>query len=140
MTVGARIRNLREVNEIPQNMLAEWLHVSHGTLKKIEDGFREPFPHEIAEIAKIFRITEDEVRYGVALPKTRISPDRLRALRRGRHMTLRDLAEQCGVHQETIGKWERGDLSPTEANLKRTAEALGVTPEDLCGGPKWRRY
>lgn len=52
---------------------------------------------------------------------------RLRALRRRRGLSLRALAELCGLSVNTISLVERGKTSPSVATLHRLATALGVS-------------
>lgn len=52
---------------------------------------------------------------------------RLRALRKQRGVSLRALAELCGLSANTISLVERGKTSPSVATLHRLATALGVS-------------
>lgn len=59
----------------------------------------------------------------------RAAPDvggRLRAVREARGLSLRGLAERCGLSINTISLIERGANSPTVASLHVLATALGV--------------
>lgn len=60
--------------------------------------------------------------------------DRIRELRRERHMTLEEVAKIVGVGKSTVRKWETGMI----ANMRRDkiaalATALGTTPAYLMG-------
>ncbi len=35
-----------------------------------------------------------------------------KALRRRSHLTQQEVAAQCGIHRNTVGRWERGDVLP----------------------------
>lgn len=50
----------------------------------------------------------------------------IRALRQQRGISLRDLADGCGLSRTAISLIERGVSSPTVASLHRLATALGV--------------
>ena len=52
---------------------------------------------------------------------------RLKALRKQRGLSLRALAELCGLSANTISLVERGKTSPSVATLHRLATALGVS-------------
>ena len=52
---------------------------------------------------------------------------RLRALREGRGLSLRELAEQCGLSFNAISRIERGENSPTVSTLHLLATALNVS-------------
>ena len=55
----------------------------------------------------------------------------LAALRKGRGMTQAELAEQMGVTDKALSKWER-DISCPDVNvLPRLAELFGVSVDEL---------
>lgn len=55
----------------------------------------------------------------------------LAALRKGRGMTQAELAEQMGVTDKAVSKWER-DISCPDVNvLPRLAELFGVSVDEL---------
>lgn len=59
-----------------------------------------------------------------------VNTDRLRALRRKRVLTLRELGERAGVSKDTISRIERsGTAYPS--TIRKLAEALGVDPSEL---------
>ncbi|WP_372422686.1 helix-turn-helix domain-containing protein [Salinarimonas chemoclinalis] len=58
-------------------------------------------------------------------------PDRIRAARRARNMTLEALAEASGVSRAALSKIERGEASPTAALLARIAAGLGTSVASL---------
>ena len=56
---------------------------------------------------------------------------RIAALRKEKGMTQLELAQQMGVTDKAVSKWER-DLSCPDINtIPRLAEVLGAAPEDL---------
>jgi transcriptional regulator with XRE-family HTH domain len=58
---------------------------------------------------------------------------RVRELRRGRGLTLEELAELSGVSRAMISKLERGEKNPTLVVATKLAEGLGVTLSRLAG-------
>lgn len=61
----------------------------------------------------------------------------LEEYRKLRGFTQSDLAEMIGVHRVTISRWERSTeawKSVKGSELKKLADALGVTIEKLIGG------
>lgn len=56
------------------------------------------------------------------------------ALRKERGMTQLDLAEQMGVTDKAVSKWERDLSFPDTASLPKLAETLGVTVDELMLG------
>lgn len=61
--------------------------------------------------------------------------ERLREVRDGRELSLRQAAELAGVNYATLGTWERGMSYPPADALVRLATAYGVTPNSLLGFP-----
>ena len=51
---------------------------------------------------------------------------RLRSLRQERGLSLRGLADRCGLSVNAISRIERAESSPTVSSLHRCAQALGV--------------
>ena len=138
MTVGERLRKLRQRENIPMYVLAEWMHMSTSTIQKIETGQRDLLPAETEALAAIFRITPEELWTGAKLTKSMSSGERLRVLRKRAGLSLRELAEKTQIGEDTLGRWERNEAEPKESLLRRAADALDVTPEDIRGGKKWR--
>jgi transcriptional regulator with XRE-family HTH domain len=56
---------------------------------------------------------------------------RIRALREAMGMSLRDLAERCGVSAPMLSQVERGETSPTLAVAAKVAEGLELTLSQL---------
>lgn len=56
----------------------------------------------------------------------------LSALRKSRHLTQQELAEQIGYSDKSISKWELGKAIPSVNILLKFAEFYGVTLNDLA--------
>lgn len=56
---------------------------------------------------------------------------RIRALRQGRHKTLRDIAERAGVTESFLSQVERDVTSPSIATVQRIARALDLSIAQL---------
>jgi transcriptional regulator with XRE-family HTH domain len=56
---------------------------------------------------------------------------RIRSLRERQGLSLRALADRCGLSTTAISQIERGDNSPTVSSLHMLATALGVSITDL---------
>jgi transcriptional regulator with XRE-family HTH domain len=66
----------------------------------------------------------------LADPAVSIGP-RVRALREGMGLSLRDLAERCGVSAPMLSQVERGETSPTLAVAERIATGLDLRLSQL---------
>ena len=62
----------------------------------------------------------------------------LAALRRARGMTQQEAAEQLGVSNKTVSKWENGAGLPDITVLPALAELYGVTADDILAGDTLR--
>lgn len=51
---------------------------------------------------------------------------RIREARKNRGFTQKELAEQIGVHQTTVGEWERGEKRIPEERIDQIAQVLYV--------------
>ncbi|PWF99835.1 helix-turn-helix domain-containing protein [Levilactobacillus bambusae] len=76
-------------------------------------------------------------------------PERLRALRRGQHITLEQLANALNAqtdgdqHANTasqIGNWERGIRTPSYIEVRKLAEYFDVTLDYLTGKAERDEY
>ena len=55
----------------------------------------------------------------------------IRALRKERNMTQKDLAERLHITDRAVSKWERGLCAPDISLLESLAETLGVSILEL---------
>lgn len=58
----------------------------------------------------------------------------IRAERKRRKITIKQIAEATGVNEMTISRWERGHGSPTLSRLLVVMDYLGLTLEVRGGG------
>ena len=58
----------------------------------------------------------------------------IRALRQGKNLTQRQLADTIGVSDKAVSKWERGCGAPDISLLPRLSQALGTSAEALLRG------
>ena len=59
---------------------------------------------------------------------------RVKQLRKAREMTLREVGLKLGVAANTVNRWERGESSPTRANLVAMSDLFAVDPSWLMFG------
>lgn len=57
--------------------------------------------------------------------------EKLRAARKAAGMTQAELAEAIGCRQKDISRWEAGTHEPGALTLKKMAQALGCSMDDL---------
>ncbi|MCG2613436.1 helix-turn-helix domain-containing protein [Terrimonas sp. NA20] len=59
--------------------------------------------------------------------------DKITALRKAKNMSQTDLGKAAGVSREIIGRYERGEVSPSVEVAKNIADALEVSLDYLAG-------
>ncbi|MEM1485747.1 XRE family transcriptional regulator [Oscillospiraceae bacterium PP1C4] len=59
--------------------------------------------------------------------------ERLKALRKECKITQVALAEQLGISQQAVGKWETGRSTPDPMTLRKIADIFGVSTDFLIG-------
>lgn len=67
----------------------------------------------------------------VTVPAVQIDVDKLKALRRERVLSIRELANAAGVNRNTVYNLEHGSGNAQAATIRKLAHALGVEPSEL---------
>ncbi len=62
MTLGEKIRELRKINGMSQEYLAEQMEVSRQSISKWENGLSEPSSDKLFKLANIFNVSVIELR------------------------------------------------------------------------------
>lgn len=58
-------------------------------------------------------------------------PMTIRAVRRAKEITKKEMAEACGVHENTYSMWEQAPEKISLKNAQIIAEKLDVSMDDL---------
>jgi len=61
----------------------------------------------------------------------------LRKARQKAKIAQEELGFRCDLHRTEISLLERGGREPRLGTIIKLADALGVTPEELCSGVRW---
>jgi len=59
--------------------------------------------------------------------------DKLRMLREELGISITSFAKKVGITPASVSNLETSTQTPSPSLLKRLADAVGVSPEDLCG-------
>lgn len=59
--------------------------------------------------------------------------ERIRELRKDKHLTQTDLAKLINVSQQTITKWENNNAEPSGTAVKSLANVLSVSSDYILG-------
>jgi len=58
---------------------------------------------------------------------------RLSALRKEKKISQQELAEKAGIHPNVLGRYERGEATPSVEMAAKLANALGISLDYLSG-------
>lgn len=61
--------------------------------------------------------------------------EKMREIRKARHMTQEEIAERIGVRSSVMSRYETGTIDPTVGQLQAIAAVLGVSVADLLDEP-----
>ena len=64
---------------------------------------------------------------------TELFPERLRELRKKRHLSCKVLSELCGLSRNMVARYENREQSPNIEAAAKLADFLGVSMDYLCG-------
>lgn len=59
--------------------------------------------------------------------------ENLRAARERKHMTQKEVADSIGVAKSTYSLYESGNREPNVQTIKKIADTLGISADDLLG-------
>ena len=62
--------------------------------------------------------------------------ERLKKLRKSKNMSQQDLADELGISQQTVAKWESGTASPKNTAIVRLSSIFDVSCDYLLGNQK----
>lgn len=64
--------------------------------------------------------------------KKKAISENLQKLLAQRGLSQKDFAELAGVSKISLNRWMKGKMTPSTPALKKMADFLGVTPEEIC--------
>ena len=144
---GARLRRLRLERGLSLRSLAMRLSCDHSLVVRWERGDREPAPQDLARLARVLRVTADELLAGVDLDCGRVASSRshgqssrerlgarIRTLRRRSSITPWDVFVATGIDGRRLRTIEAG-ADPSLAELRAVVSLLGASVGQLLAGP-----
>ena len=137
MTLGERIRYYRKKIGLTQKELAELLNVSVMTIRRLEAGTRVPKLITVEKLSKALEV-DPSVLLDWNEPQEQDEEesvgDRIKTLRKEKHITQTQLANCIGVQASVISKYENNIIVPSLEQIHKIAEALGVDPVEITYG------
>lgn len=134
MSVGAKLRQIREERGMPLETLADLLDIPLDCMKEVEEGKRRLSAATLAEVASILGVDVSyfEEKDSELSPRatSRIGA-KLRRLREQKGLTLHELSQRSGVSLAHISEIERGRSTASLKTLEKLASALEVSTSYL---------
>ena len=136
MTIGERIKQLRQEKNITQEQLAEYLNISYQSVSKWEHGSSQPDISLVVPIARFFNVTADEL-FGLDFTETQAAIDeyakKVRPLRsQGRVDELYELAKQMYEKHPRSEYFAEEYAFQLLDKSRRTSEVESDEALDLC--------
>lgn len=123
ITLGEKIRLLRESKGITLSTFAQQVGISVSYLSEIERGNVYPAIHTLKKIAEAVGVSVSNL-----IGKGGSLGAKLRMAREEQGMTQADLARAAGVSPGLIGQIEHGKVQPSLQTIEKIAGVLGTSP------------
>ncbi|MCM3735564.1 helix-turn-helix domain-containing protein [Bacillus cytotoxicus] len=125
MTLGLRIRSLRDSKNLTQKMLAEKLKIPNQNLSNYERGFRQPDYETLEKIADFFEVSTDYL-----LGRTDKKELSSNALPNLSAKEERDIAKDLEKTLEDLGNSEEALMFDGEPIDEHTKEMIRISLEN----------
>lgn len=125
MSLGAKIRDFRKERGVTLTQLANKLEVSPSFLSAVERDIKKPSLIMLKKISSHLNISLSYLMTDVG--ENTVTGEKLRNIRKGRGLSVDDLAELSEVPAEDIRNIEKNIIKPSLEQLERLSTALNVT-------------
>lgn len=139
LALANRIRSLREQAGLSQKELADKLGISRVAVTKYESGESTP-ARRLKVIADIFGVSVDYLLRGEECTTTTTTNtdtlgvgNRIRLLRKQKHLDKSALAKLCDVTTRTVTSWEDGTTQPSLVAVTKLARIFDVSTDYILG-------
>lgn len=131
MTIGERLKKLREERGIPLEELADRLDIAPDCMAEVEKGTRRLSMATLTEVAGIFDVDISYFTEENGNKDKNTVGARLRRLREQKGITLSELSRRSGVSLAHISEIERSRSTASLKTLEKLAAVLEVSPSSL---------
>lgn len=126
MISGQVLKELRESLNLTVEEVADKAGLPRSYLKEVEEGRRELSARNLLKLSEVLPL-EDKMASSTAKGMVAAGlGDKVRALRRERGMTLKEMAASTGLSYTYLSEIERGNAVPSLSALRKLADAFGV--------------
>jgi transcriptional regulator with XRE-family HTH domain len=123
---GEQIRALREERGYTLQDLAKRANLSLSYLSEIERGSKKPSLRSIDRVAAALNVAKTTIVEGEVTDNGLLLGDKIRLLRKGKEISLQELAQRSGISLSYLSEIERGAVYPALGTMRRIAEGLSV--------------
>lgn len=131
MTIGERLKKLREERGISLEELADRLDIAPDCMAEVEKGTRRLSMATLTEVAGIFDVDISYFTEENGNKDKNTVGARLRRLREQKGITLSELSRRSGVSLAHISEIERSRSTASLKTLEKLAAVLEVSPSSL---------
>lgn len=138
MSVGSKIKELRESRGLSQKELADTLHVTYQAVLRWESDEAEPSSDSLKTMCKFFGCRMDEIinnkeEVSKANANNNGIGHKIKEYRTMKGMTQKDLADTLHVTYQAVSRWENNDAEPSIDSLKAMCKIFNCTTDELFG-------
>lgn len=124
------ITRLRSKHGMTQSELAKYADLPLHKIKEIENGAK-PEQEELKRICEALGVDEHTINTTAAEIST---AEKVRIYREKAGMNKGEFAKKCGIDADSLSRLENYKGKTKPETLKKIADAMGVTMEELKGG------
>jgi len=140
MSIGERLRYLRESIGLSQGDLAKTLNIARTTYSGYENDIREPDFQFIIKVADFYNVTLDYL-FGrqlkeeqIVAPKKEEISLRLKKSRELKGLSQREVSKLSGINNKTISGYENNVSEPDLLTISKLASIYGVSTDWIING------
>jgi transcriptional regulator with XRE-family HTH domain len=128
---GQLMGRRRQAMRLTRDELARNVGVVPGTIAAWELGYRTPRAQQVRSLSVALEISVAELQ--AALPRRELSAlgDLIRSRQQQLGLPQRAIAERAGLDEATLSRWVQGHNIPKASSLRRLADALEVSFQEV---------
>lgn len=131
---GTDLRKLREKKNMTLAQVSEQLNIPATTIAAYERGIRKPKIKNLVKLADFYDVSLSMLDFFDYSDDSNLKPNnRLREIRLSKDLTLKKVADEIGISENLIGKYELGKREPKLKTWIKLADYFNVSVSYLQG-------